>query len=150
MKVEHPILAIDYGDKHFGLAISDSKGIIASPLEVLTITKKKNRDIIIEEILEIAKEYKVRSLLVGMPQPFTETQQKTSRKVEKFIETLSQRTNLPILTYDESFSTTHAQNMLTSSGQSTQSSRKKIDKVAATVFLQEFLNSIAKENEKDF
>jgi len=148
MKVEYPILAIDYGDKHFGLAISDSKGIIASPLEVLTITKKKNRDIIIEEILEIAEEYRVRSLLVGIPQPFTETQQQTSKKIENFIESLSEKTNLPIITYDESFSTTHAQNMLISSGQSTQSSRKKIDKIAATVFLQEYLNSIARQNEK--
>ena len=149
MKVEYPILAIDYGDKHFGLAISDSKGIIASPLEVLTITKKKNRDIIIEEILEIAEEYRVRSLLVGIPQPFTETQQQTSKKIENFIESLSEKTNLPIITYDESFSTTQAQNVLTSSGQNTQSSRKKIDKIAATVFLQEFLNSTTKNHEKD-
>lgn len=150
MTVDYPILAIDYGDKHFGLAISDSKGIIASPLEVVSITKNKNKEIIIEEILELAREYRTKSILVGMPQAFSESQQKTVNKIKKFVDSLSKRTNLPIITYDESFSTTHAQNVLTSSGQSTQSSRKKIDKIAATVFLQEFLNSIAKNNEKDF
>ncbi len=149
MQIEYPILAIDYGDKHFGLAISDSKGIIASPLEVISITKSKNRETIIEEILELAKEYRAKSILVGMPEAFIESQQKTVQKIQNFIKLLSQKTQLPIVTYDESFSTTRAQNVLPSSGQNTKGYRKKIDKIAATVFLQEFLNSETKNNEKN-
>ena len=149
MQIEYPILAIDYGDKHFGLAISDSKGIIASPLEVISITKNKKRETIIEEILELAKEYRAKSILVGMPEAFIESQQKTVQKIQNFIKLLSQKTKLPIITYDESFSTTRAQNVLISSGQNTKGSRRKIDKIAATVFLQEFLNSETKNNEKD-
>lgn len=149
MQIEYPILAIDYGDKHFGLAISDSKGIIASPLEVISITKNKNRETIIEEILELAKEYRAKSILVGMPEAFIESQQKTVQKIQNFIKLLSQKTKLPIITYDESFSTTRAQNVLISSGQNTKGSRRKIDKIAATVFLQEFLNSETKNNEKN-
>lgn len=149
MQIEYPILAIDYGDKHFGLAISDSKGIIASPLEVISITKNKNRETIIEEILELANEYRAKSILVGMPEAFIQSQQKTVQKIQNFIKLLSQKTQLPIVTYDESFSTTRAQNVLTSSGQNTKGSRKKIDKIAATVFLQEFLNSETKNNEKN-
>ena len=42
--VKYPILAIDYGKKHFGLALSDSKGIIASPLEVLSVTEHQGQD----------------------------------------------------------------------------------------------------------
>lgn len=149
MQIEYPILAIDYGDKHFGLAISDSKGIIASPLEVISITKNKNRETIIEEILELANEYRAKSILVGMPEAFIQSQQKTVQKIQNFIKLLSQKTKLPIITYDESFSTTRAQNVLISSGQNTKGSRRKIDKIAATVFLQEFLNSETKNNEKD-
>ncbi len=149
MQIEYPILAIDYGDKHFGLAISDSKGIIASPLEVISITKNKNRETIIEEILELANEYRAKSILVGMPEAFIQSQQKTVQKIQNFIKLLSQKTKLPIITYDESFSTTRAQNVLISSGQNTKGSRRKIDKIAATVFLQEFLNSETKNNEKN-
>lgn len=150
MAVQYPILAIDYGEKHFGLAISDSRGIIASPLEVLSLTKNKTREDIIEEILELAREEKAKSLLIGIPQAFTDSQSETVKKIEKFIVALKERTSLEIRTYDESFSTIQAQNMLISSGQNTKSSRKKIDKIAATVFLQEFLNSNSENNEKNF
>ncbi len=150
MTIPYPILAIDYGEKHFGIAVSDSKGIIASPLEVISITKNKNRDIIIEEILELATENGAKSILVGIPQAFTKAQDETVRKVRNFIKSLSRKTKLPITPYDESFSTTQAQNVLISSGQNTKSTRGKIDKIAATVFLQEYLNSRIQENEKDF
>jgi len=137
----YPILAIDYGQKNFGLAISDSKGIIASPLEVISITKNRNIHTVINEIVQIAKENKVKRILVGKPQSFTEKQKKTEEKIENFIKLLRKATDIEILTWDESFSTTNAQNMLTSLGQNSRGSKDKIDKIAATVFLQEFLNS---------
>jgi len=143
----YPILAIDYGEKNFGLAISDSKGIIASPLEVISITKNRGIQIVIEEIIEIAKENRVKTILVGKPQSFTDEQKRTEEKIEKFIDLLRKATRIDILTWDESFSTTSAQNMLTSLGQNSRSSKGKIDKIAATVFLQEFLNSKNKKNE---
>ncbi|MFA7627815.1 MAG: Holliday junction resolvase RuvX [Candidatus Dojkabacteria bacterium] len=137
----YPILAIDYGEKNFGLAISDSKGIVASPLEVISITKNRDIQIVIEEIVQIAKENKAKRILVGKPQSFTDEQKKTEKKIGNFIELLRKATEIEILTWDESFSTTSAQNMLTSLGQNSRSSKGKIDKIAATVFLQEFLNS---------
>ncbi len=144
----YPILAIDYGEKHLGLAISDSKGIVASPLEVLSITKNRDIHTLLEEISKIIGEYKVRTILVGKPQIFTPKQEKTEEKVNKFISLLKKTTDTPIITYDESFSTTNAQNMLTSLGQNSKRSKGKIDKIAATVFLQEFLNS-KKQNQDE-
>jgi putative Holliday junction resolvase len=141
----YPILAIDYGEKHFGLAISDSKGVVASPLEVVSITKNRDINNVIEEILNIAKEYKTKTILVGKPQSFIPKHKKTEEKINSFISLLKKATTIPILTYDESFSTSNAQNMLTSLGQSSKASRSKIDKIAATVFLQEFLNSNKKK-----
>lgn len=147
MQTEKPILAIDYGKKRIGLAISDSKGIIASPLEVLHITQNRNIDSLLNEILNIATEYRVKTLLVGSPQIFEPEHSKTSKNIQKFVEKISLLTDLPIITYDESYSTTQAQNMLLSLGQNTKSSKGKIDKIAATVFLQEFLNSESQKNE---
>lgn len=139
--IEYPILAIDYGKKHFGLAISDSKGIIASPLDVLSVTEHQGQTIIIQKILEICKEYRVKTLLLGYPQAFVESHNATQKHIAQFQYKLKENTDLPIILYDESFSTTSAENMLISSGQNTKGFRNKIDKIAATVFLQEFLNS---------
>lgn len=138
---EYPILSIDYGDKHFGLAVSDSKGIIATPLEILNLTKNKTRDNIAEEINTTAKEYRVKTILLGTPQAFIESQEKTLQKISAFEDILKKYTTIPIIHTDESFSTIQAQNMLTSSGYTAKKSRKRIDKVAAAVFLQAFLNS---------
>jgi putative Holliday junction resolvase len=146
MQTQKPILAIDYGEKRFGIAISDSKGLIAAPLEVLEITDKTGINEIIEQILLIIDEYRVKTILLGKPQIFTQAHEKTPRKIEKFKEKLSLKTDLPIIYQDESYSTATAQNMLLSLGQNSKSSRGKIDKIAATVFLQEFLNS---ENKTD-
>jgi putative Holliday junction resolvase len=138
---KYPILAIDYGEKHFGLAISDSKGIIAQPLEVLSITKNRNRNEIVKEILKLCEEHRAKTILIGKPQIFSSTQKKTSQKIDNFISFIRKATNIQIITWDESFSTTEAQNMLTSSGQNSKSTKGKVDKIAAAVFLQEFLNS---------
>lgn len=147
MQILNPILAIDYGQRRIGLAISDSKGIVASPLDVLQITKNKDESTVINEILEIAKEYRIKTILLGMPQEFETSYKQTSKKIESFKEKISRSTDIPIVTYDESYSTIEAKNMLLSLGQSYKSSKGKIDKIAATVFLQEFLNSQNQANE---
>ncbi len=141
MEVTYPILAIDYGAKHFGLAISDTKGILAQPLDTISISQKRDINDVIKDILNIAEEQEAKTILVGMPQEFREQHKRTTEKINKFITKLKDYTEIPITTYDESFSTTQAQNMLTSSGQTTKKSRGKIDSIAATIFLQEFLNS---------
>ncbi|OGC35926.1 hypothetical protein A3K02_01900 [candidate division WS6 bacterium RIFOXYD1_FULL_33_8] len=148
MQTEKPILAIDYGDKRFGLAISDSKGIIASPLEVLEVTKNRGIENVLNSILKIIEDYKVKTILIGKPQEFEEIYKRTSKKIQKFTDELSKITNLPIIFQDESYSTSQAQNMLLSLGQNSRSSKNKIDMIAATVFLQDFLNSESKQNEK--
>ncbi len=147
MQILNPILAIDYGKKRIGLAISDPKGIIASPLEVLHITEKRNENIILKEILDITKEYRIKTILLGMPQIFEKQHIKTVKNINSFKKELQLLTDIPILTYDESYSTIEAKNVLLSLGQNTKSTKNKVDKIAATVFLQEFLNLHIKNNE---
>ena len=129
MQTEKPILAIDYGQKRIGLAISDSKGIIASPLDVLRITDRHGVNKILEDILLIVDEYRVKSILIGMPQQFEYSYSKSINKIKSFAKKLADMTDKPIIFQDESYSTTQAQNMLLSLGQSTRSSKGKIDKI---------------------
>ena len=137
----YPILAIDYGLKHIGLAYSDSKGIVASPLPVLSITKNRDISVLIEDILKTCEEYRIKSILVGYPQAFSQSQEQNQVRINVFIDQLKSKINLPVQTWDESFSTADAKNMLISLGQHYKKSRKKIDSVAASTFLQEYLNS---------
>lgn len=144
--IQYPILAIDYGTKNIGLAISDFKGLVAKPLEILKVTPKNSYDKIIEKIAEIAEQNKVQTILLGKPQIFEVNHQKTLKKINSFEKKLQKGVKLPIINYDESYSTVTAQDMLLYTSQSSRKSRKKIDSVAAAVFLQEFLNSNSQNN----
>jgi putative Holliday junction resolvase len=95
----------------------------------------------VEEIAEICDSNKVQTILLGKPQIFEVAHKKTLKKIEKFEKLLQDGINLPIVNYDESYSTVTAQDMLLYTKQTAKSSKDKIDSVAAAVFLQEFLNS---------
>lgn len=136
----YPILAIDYGLKHIGLAYSDSKGIVASPLPVLNVTKNRDIDVLVQDISQICKEYRIKSILIGYPQSFSENQDINIKRIDKFLVVLTAQISLPINKWDESFSTSDAKNMLVSLGQHFKKTKKKIDSVAASTFLQEYLN----------
>jgi putative Holliday junction resolvase len=140
-----PILAIDYGKRHIGVAVSDSKGIISTPLPVINVTEKTKIKGALSAISAICLEYNIKSLVFGMPQAFEQHHIQTQETILKFIKKVIDTTKLPYTTVDESFSTTAAQNMLLSSGKRTKATRKKIDSVAAALFLQQFLDSLAKQ-----
>jgi len=148
MNIQYPTLAIDYGTKRIGLAISDSKGLIASPLTVLNVTKNMGINKIIEEIKSIIEEYRIKTILIGRPQAFQSTYTKSLKKIDSFAQKIKDDIKIPVTFYDESYSTIQAQNMLLSLGQNTKSTKGKIDMISATVFLQEFLNSKQNKNEK--
>src|SRR5690606_25804319 len=120
-----PILAIDYGRKHIGVAVSDSKGIISSPLPVIHLTEKRSVDGVIEDIQAVCEEYRVKSFLFGMPQAFEKGHLKTQKEIQRFIEKVTEKIPLPHKTTDESFSTSEAQNVLLSTGHNTKGSRGK-------------------------
>lgn len=137
----YPILAIDFGTKRLGIAVSDSNGVISTPLDTLRITKNRGILELIEDIKALALEYRVKSILVGKPQSFNIDQDINHRRIDNFINTLAKRIEVPIQTWDESFSTSTAKDMLLSTGQHFKQTKEKIDSVAASVFLQEYLNS---------
>jgi putative Holliday junction resolvase len=143
---QYPILAIDYGSKKVGLAISDVNGIIASPLKVIRLSTKYNFDSLVADLKTIITEYHVKSILLGDPIDYDKPEGgRAAKKVKLFMGYIAKRLDVPIQLYDESFSTITAQNMLLSTGQHTKETRKKIDMVASAVFLQEFLNSKQKD-----
>jgi putative Holliday junction resolvase len=136
-----PALGIDYGLKHVGLAFSDQNGVMAGPLPTFHMPKDNAKKALLLELKKIILEYKVKTIVIGKPQNFVEKKSESERRIDNFATWLGENISLPIIFYDESFSTKNAQNMLLSIGISQKKSRNKIDSMACTVFLQEFLDS---------
>lgn len=101
-----PILAVDFGYRHFGLAISDQAGRSAMALTQLSTSQYQA----VLEIGKLAKIYKVKSILVGMPVPSVSKQTQLTKDVEQFIDKLKEITNLDINTFNELLSSKLAGN----------------------------------------
>jgi len=136
-----PILAIDYGDKRIGLAISDVKGTISSPLDTVQFTRNRGINEICKDIIEIGNSYRIKSILLGKPQAFVQTHNKIVKKIENFAIKLEKLSGMHIYFIDESYSSTEAKNVLLSFGQHGKKGRRNTDKMAAAIFLQSFLDN---------
>lgn len=137
----YPILAIDFGTKRIGLAVSDAKGVVANPIPPIRITKRITQEAIISSFKQVIQEHNIVSLLIGMPQEFEESHKKSSDRIKKFIEWLTYNIPLPYKTWDESFTTSRAMDMVVSAGRRVKSRKEMLDSISASILLQEFLNS---------
>ena len=133
------ILAIDYGEKRIGIAISDPLKIFAIPLK--TILNNKN---FWNELIEIFKKYNIVEIILGYPLKEDGTKSSITLKVEKFENELRKKIKLPIKLVDERYSSSIAAEQIIESVKSKKKRRDKslIDKNAASVILSDFLNNI--------
>lgn len=124
------ILAVDPGDKHLGLAISDPTGLIARPLLVL---EHISRAADAREIILAAENHEAGMILVGIPYDSEGMPGPQARKALRLVEALCETATIPILTWDESGSTQAALQI--------QKADQLLDARAAAVILQEYLNA---------
>lgn len=132
------ILAVDPGDQRIGLALSDPSGTIANPLSVL---RHVSRPLDAAQIAQIAAEQGAAEIVVG--QALDEDGQPTpeGRKAARLAETIQAQTNLPVRLWDESGSTQAAQQARRAMGVVRRQRQGHLDKLAATVILQSYLDS---------
>jgi putative Holliday junction resolvase len=132
------ILAIDPGEKHLGVAISDPSGTIANPLTVL---KHVARAIDAAAIAQLAQEHEAGLIVMG--QALDDEGQPTaqSRKANRLAEAIRQQSSLPVQMWDESGSTQAARQARIAMGVSRRHRRGHLDDLAATVILQSYLDS---------
>ena len=132
------ILALDVGDVRIGVASSDLLGIIASPLEVIDRRKVEP----INRIIELVEIKKAKKIVVGLPLSLDGTEKRQAEKVREFISELEKElSNIEIITVDERYSTVSADNMLNkTTKKGAREKRKVVDKVAASIILQTYLN----------
>ncbi|SNX55324.1 putative holliday junction resolvase [Thermoanaerobacterium sp. RBIITD] len=131
-------IGLDVGDKTIGVAVSDPSGLIAQGIKTL------KRTIIEEDIIEIKKlvnSFQAEELVVGFPKNMNGTIGPQGQKVIEFVENLKKEIKLPIILWDERLTTVEANRMLIEKADMRRDKRKKvIDKLAATIILQGFLD----------
>lgn len=131
-------VALDVGDVRIGVAISDIMATIASPLEV--IDRKKTKAL--KRVLEILRENNTNYLVVGIPKSLNGEEGIQAGKVREFIDKIKKTAKtVEIFEVDERLSTVSADNILQDNGKKgALNKRKVVDKVAASIILQTYLN----------
>lgn len=131
-------IALDVGDVRIGVAKSDIMGILATPLEVIDRRKVKA----VKRIEEILTQENTKSLVIGIPKSLDGTEKRQAEKVREFIEKLNKNIEgLEIFEVDERLTTVSADRFLNESNKKgALEKRKVVDKVAAAIILQSFLD----------
>lgn len=134
------ILGLDYGEKRIGVALSDPTGMIASPLEVLQLPSKQK---ILAAIKELCAKWKVGRIVVGVPLNMNGTEGPSAQKAREFIVELQEQIGLPVTAWDERLSSTSAEKALIEGGTRREKRKQVIDKIAAQIILQNYLDAQA-------
>ena len=132
------LLGLDIGDVLIGVAISDPSGIIAQGLDsIRRISLKKD----IEAIINLIVECEVDKIIAGLPKTLSGEIGIQAEKVLAFIESLKKRTEVPIVTWDERFTTVSANRVLLDANVSRKKRKQVADKLSAVIILQGYLDS---------
>jgi putative Holliday junction resolvase len=131
-------LGLDLGSKRIGVAVSDRSGTIASPLVVVARSRSRRQDH--ERLAQLVVEEEAERLVVGLPRGLGGELGPAAKGVLAEVEALATVVSVPVETYDERLSTVAAEAALRDSGVRGAARRGVVDKVAAAVILQGWLD----------
>ena len=134
------ILAIDHGSKRMGIAVSDELKMIAQPLEFIPAEPFAA---CLERIQVILREKEVEMILVGMPRNMDGSYGPAAQKVRDFVVALQSAVTVPIKTLDERLTSVQANRLLVQANVRREERKQKVDKMAAAILLQSYLDSTA-------
>jgi len=132
------ILAVDHGEKRIGLALSDPTGAIASPLQVI---KHVSRLLDAAQVADIAVQHDAGLIVIGQSFDEEGTPNLAGRRAAKFAGALQEQTQIPIILWDESFSTQDARAAQIELGLSRKKRSRHHDELAAVMILQSYIES---------
>lgn len=133
------ILGLDIGDARTGVAISDELGIAAHPLCTI---QRKSRKAVLAELQKLVAAHKVERIVVGLPLQLDGQTGTQAKKVKQFAGKLEQQVNLPIVFWDESFTTLEAAEILRGTKKRRKKRKQVIDQVAAVLILEGYLEEL--------
>lgn len=138
------IMGLDFGTKTVGVAVSDPTGLIARGLETITRREDNKLRQTCRRIQEIIDRYQIETIILGYPKNMDDTVGERGRKTEEFGRMLERRTDLPVILWDERLTTVAADEILEERGVPAGERKKEIDRIAAAIILQDYLNTLEK------
>lgn len=132
------LLAVDYGSVRIGLAVSDPNRKIASPLTTYT---RRNREQDARFFRELVEAEAIEQIIVGLPMHLDGHEGAKAAEARAFGQWLNQISGLPVVFWDERFTTVEAEEHLWSAGLTHQQRKRRRDQVAAQILLQAFLEA---------
>lgn len=132
-------MALDVGDVRIGIAVSDLMHVIANPLETYTRRGDISKDA--QYIADLAKQQDVELFVSGLPLGLGGNENEQTFKTRQFVDELCLHTDIPVKYMDERFTTISAERVLIEGNVRREKRKKVIDKVAATIILQNWLDS---------
>ncbi|RNF40980.1 Holliday junction resolvase RuvX [Planococcus salinus] len=133
------IMGLDVGSKTVGVAISDALGWTAQGIETVKINEQQE-DFGIARLGELIKQYEVTEIVVGYPKNMNNSIGPRAEASERFAALLEEVYSIPVVLWDERLTTMAAEKMLISADVSRKNRKKVIDKMAATMILQGYLD----------
>lgn len=133
------IMGIDYGTKRIGVAVSDPSCTMAHPLDTVPVRADGSH---MESLKTIARNYEVSKVVIGLPYDMNGETGESARKVIEWSREVEQALNLPVELWDERLTTSEAHELLMSFNVRGQKRRHIIDKIAASIILKSYLDSI--------
>ncbi len=134
------ILAVDWGERRVGVAISDELGTLARPLPTLFVESWREA---VDQISALVAENAVATVVVGDPMHMSGEESSSARKVRRLVDALSER--LPAVRFvywDERLSSRQAQEILRERKERTRGRKGRLDQIAAAVLLQSYLDGM--------
>lgn len=132
------VLGLDYGDRRIGVAICDELGMTARGLATVI---RKNRDADLAAIAGLVERFGVDKIIIGYPLRLDGSEGIQCDKVNRFARRLEARLSMPVIRWDETFSTQEAEELLRETGMRREKKRATVDRVAACIILQGYLDA---------
>ncbi|MEN6371511.1 MAG: Holliday junction resolvase RuvX [Armatimonadota bacterium] len=133
------LMGLDIGEKRIGVALSDDTGSFAFPFTTIVRTVSEKADL--RSIVRIIEEENVSKVIAGIPIMLSGQEAVQAEKIRAFAGKLARRLRIPLEYWDERYSTAEAERMLIDAGKSREARKNIIDKAAAAVILQSYIDA---------
>ena len=134
-------LGLDYGSKTVGVAVTDPLGLTAQGVEIIRRQKENHMRKTFQRIRELCEQYDVEKIVLGLPLNMDDTMGDRAEKTLEFKKELERRLSVPVLLVDERLTTVEAIEIMDDAGIKISEREKYVDMIAATIILQDYMNS---------
>ncbi|NBI69225.1 Holliday junction resolvase RuvX [Pseudoflavonifractor sp. 60] len=131
------VMAIDYGDAHTGVAISDPTGLLAG---TTTTINSRRQETVVDELVKLIEQHRPGEVVLGFPRNMDGTDSRRAELYRGLARALEEAAGMKVILWDERRTTIDAHQILFSQGKNGRKRKKLVDAVAASLILENYLN----------